>query len=247
MTTIDLTVILTAHSETVVAGPTMRSAEAAIAQVEAAGHSVERLLAFDTPSESCRAYFAQFADWQAFEFEFRDQGATRNAAIAKASGRWIALLDADDLFSENWLVEALRVLLAAEAEGQRVIMHPELNWLFDGYNSVLEKVDQRSPLFTARYLLTDNCYDALCVSERRTFVEFPYSERALDKGFAYEDWHWAVKTMVSGIRHLTAPDTIIFKRRRDSSQTVEASGKSARIRLAEGTAIDQLGKEKVHG
>ena len=36
-----------------------------------------------------------------------DLGRVRNALVPRATGRYIAFLDADDLFSENWLAEGL--------------------------------------------------------------------------------------------------------------------------------------------
>ncbi len=44
MPNVDISVIVTAHNETVVAGPTVLSAEAACRAAEAGGFSVERLI-----------------------------------------------------------------------------------------------------------------------------------------------------------------------------------------------------------
>ena len=56
MTRIDITVAVTAHSESVVAGPTMRSAETAIRAAEAEGFRVERLIGLDAPSDGFRSF-----------------------------------------------------------------------------------------------------------------------------------------------------------------------------------------------
>ncbi len=240
MSPIDLTVIATAHAETVVAGPTMRSAEAAIAEAKAAGFTVERLLVYDTPSDECRAYFSQFTDWKTFEFEFADQGKTRDAAILEATGHWVALLDGDDLFSENWLLGALKLLQEADAQNRRVIVHPELNWVFDAGEYVFIKTGQPHPLFCGYYFSQANYYDALCVAPRQAWLEHGYAHRAVKDGFAYEDWQWGLETMAGGWEHVTAPNTIIFKRRRDSSQTHESRSHTVTIREIDATAIDNV-------
>lgn len=242
MSRYDLTVALTAHSETVIAGPTMRSAEAAISTAETEGLRVERLIGFDAAKENTRAYFAQsaFAEWRTAEFDFCDQGQTRNALVEKAAGRWVALLDGDDLFSENWLVEAARLLRQADEKNEKIVVHPELNWGFDGHHFGFVKLAQDDPLFSPYYFYIANYYDALCVAPRNAWLENPYADRAIAEGFAYEDWQWGIETMAAGWRHVIAKNTIIFKRRRDSSQTVESSRNRALIRTIDPLAIDRV-------
>ncbi|MEO1611783.1 MAG: glycosyltransferase family A protein, partial [Pseudomonadota bacterium] len=149
--TYDITAIVTAHNETVLAGPTMRSAEAAIAEAEAAGLRVERLIGLDEPTPGARVFFEQpeFADWRVMTMSYRDQGKARNHLAALAEGSWIAFLDADDLWSENWLTAAFA---QAGAHGSRkVIVHPELNWFFDRQATILANVAQDSPFMAPAY------------------------------------------------------------------------------------------------
>ena len=237
-----LSVLLTAHAETLVAGPTLRSAEAAIARVEAAGYAVERMIGFDSPTEECLIYFSNelFNAWDKYYFEFRDQGKTRNALTRKASGTLIALLDGDDLFSENWLVEGIRTIEKAQSHGLKPIVHPELNWIFDAGTSVFTLPSQLDDCFTPYGLYFFNYYDTLCIAPADVWSDFPYPDRAIQDGFAYEDWQWAVETMAARWVHLVAPDTVIFKRRRDMSQIRESTGNSAMIRNLDCMSIDKI-------
>jgi len=242
MSVFDLTLAMTAHAETVVAGPTILSAEAALAPLKGAGYRVERLIGLDTPSDACRAYLQQlrFDQWTKTEFEFADQGKTRNALAERAKGHWIAFLDGDDLFSENWLIEAVRMLEAAETRGERTIVHPELMWQFDAAASVLNRPAQDDPFFSPYYFVQANYYEALCAARREAWLEHPFPGRAIPDGFAFEDWQWGIESMSSGWKHVVAKDTIIFKRRRDQSQTHEAKGRGACIRAIDSTAIDRI-------
>lgn len=239
----DITLAITLHAETTVAIPSIRSAEACIRAAEAAGLSVERLMAFDTPTDECRNYFARTdlpSRWDPSEFAFRDQGRTRNALAERARGRWLAFLDGDDLFSENWLVEAAKCLRQAEQADEKIIVHPELNLFFDAALSSFVKINQSDPLFCPYYFCVENYYDALCMAPTMAWLKHPYPSRAIADGFAYEDWQWNIETMAAGWRHVAARDTIIFKRRRDSSQSHESRQHKACIRALEAMAVDQI-------
>ena len=61
-----------------------------------------------------------------------DQGKVRNHAVGLVSAGHVAFLDGDDLWSENWLVDAYRMC----ADDDRVIGHPELNWFFENQQNL---------------------------------------------------------------------------------------------------------------
>lgn len=247
--TFDISAIVTAHAETVLAGPGMRSAEIAIAQAEAAGLCVERIIGLDNPTPGARAFFEQptLDGWRRIDMSFRDQGRARNHLSEVSEGDWIAFLDADDLWSENWLVEAAR---RAEAQGSRkIIVHPELNWFFDRQASILANIPQDSPLMAPEYFYVANYYDALSFAPREAHLEHPFAKRDVPNGFAHEDMQWAIETMAAGYFHAVAQDTIIFKRRQAMSQTIRASQGAASIYAIEPMFIDRirdLGKSEPH-
>ncbi len=241
---IDLTVAVTAHDETLIAGPSMHSAEEAISAVEAEGYRVERIIGIDVATDECRAFFSQqmYSDWRIVECDFADPFKTRNAIVEMASGRWISFLDADDLFSKNWLITAARRLKEAETAGEKIIVHPELNWLFENAEVVFVKPPQRDDLFTPYYLYFQNYYDMLCMAPRSAALEIPYGYRDLTNGFGYQDWQWNIETMAAGWIHEVVKDTVIFKRRRDTSVSVENMQRSCVIRSLEPMAIDNIRK-----
>lgn len=238
----DLSVILTAHDETLVSGPTVQAADAAIAAARAAGFTVEPMIVLDNATPDCAAWFKQPAldHWTRIDLQEGDLGRARNAAIKISTGAFIAFLDADDLISENWLSEGCKMLAAARDAGQKRIIHPELNWLFDGAKSVYFKPDQDDRMFTPWYFYAMNYYDSMGLAPREAHIEIPYATRDIPNGLSFQDWQFSVETMHAGWRHASAKNTIIFKRRRDNSLVTESRARQAVVRALGGMAVDEI-------
>ena len=238
----DLTVVVTAHDETAVCGPTMRAADLAVETARARGFSVQTIICLDAPTEATSTYFHQphFNHWERRVMQERELGRVRNALVPDCDGRYIAFLDADDLFSENWLAEAVAALDAAAERGESAIAHPELNVIFDGSRSVLLNVDQSSSLFTPHYLYFRHYYDSLCMAPREAHLECPYVTRDVPNGLSYQDFQFTIETMAAGWRHVVVKDTIIFKRRRDVSLVTESNTRKSVVRALPAMAIDRI-------
>ncbi|MEP9381162.1 glycosyltransferase family A protein [Nocardioides sp. KR10-350] len=238
----DLTLIVTAHNETVVCGPTMRAADLAVDAARARGFTVEPIIALDAATEATTAYFHQprFDHWERRIMQEGDLGRVRNALVPETDGDFIAFLDADDLFSENWLAEGLTTLTEARDRGERVIAHPELNIIFDGGKTVLRNVDQDSPLFTPHFFYVRNYYDSLCLTPREAHLQVPYIHRDIPNGLSFQDFQFSIETMSRGWKHVVVKDTIIFKRRRDFSLVVESNNRKAIVRSLPEMAIDKV-------
>ncbi|HET8605213.1 MAG TPA: glycosyltransferase family A protein [Marmoricola sp.] len=242
MTTTDLTLVVTAHDETAVCGPTMVAADLAVEEAVRQGHTVQRVIALDAATEETHAYFHQprFDHWERWVMQEGDLGRVRNALLPRTEGRYIAFLDADDLFSENWLAEGITRLKLAEESGEKAIAHPELNVIFDGTRSVLRNVDQDSTLFTPHLFYVRNYYDSLCMAPREAHLEVPYVHRDIPNGLSYQDWQFSIETMSRGWRHVVVPDTLIFKRRRDFSLVVESKTRRSIVRVLPEMMIDRV-------
>jgi glycosyltransferase involved in cell wall biosynthesis len=242
MTATDLSLVVTAHNETLVCGPTMESADRAVAAARDAGYTVQTIVALDRASDATTEYFHQpaFDHWERWILDEGDLGRVRNAIVPRTDGRHIAFLDADDLFSENWLARGLTHLAAAREEGGAAIAHPEVIITFDGAVGLHQNVDQSSPLFTPYFLYVRNLYDSLCLTPREAHLAVPYVHRDIPNGLSWQDWQFAVETMSRGWDHVVVPETIIFKRRRDFSLMVESAGRRSLLRSLPEMAIDQI-------
>ncbi|MCK0168419.1 glycosyltransferase [Jannaschia sp. S6380] len=240
--TVDLSVILTAHDETLVAGPTLRAVEDAVAVARAAGLTVETILVLDAATPDTADYFAELPleGWDRLTLTAGDLGAARNAAAARAAGRNLAFVDADDLVSWNWFVEGVRLLNAAARDGRHVIAHPEVNWIFDGAADVVWNPAQDDPLWTPRYFYAMNYYDSMCMAPRAAHAAIPYAGRDIPAGLSFQDWQFSVETTAAGWFHATARDTVIFKRRRPRSLVTESQGRRALVRDLPALRIDRV-------
>ena len=238
----DLTVVVTAHDETAVCGPTMRAADLAVEAARARGFGVQTIIGLDAPTEETSAYFHQphFDHWERRVLHERELGRVRNALVPECEGRYIAFLDADDLFSENWLAEGVAALDAAAARGERAVAHPELNVIFDVSRSIVVNLEQSSPLFTPHYLYFRHYYDSLCMAPREAHLEVPYVTRDVPNGLSYQDFQFTIETLAADWRHIVVRDTIIFKRRRDVSLVTESNTRRSIVRALPSMAIDRV-------
>lgn len=219
---ISVTAILTAHGEGALASVSYKSMLEACTYAESKGLKIEKMVVLDRPDVYTKAVLQDLDDdIIVLETDFGDQGLVRNLAVEKANSDYIAFIDGDDLWSENWLFDAAQFLVDKH---ESTIAHPEFNWFFQGVSSVLVTIDQEDPLFAEDFLRFGNYWDAMCMTHRNTYLKHPYCLRKIKEGFAFEDWHWNCQTYEAGCLHKIVSDTIHFKRRRKNSQTLEASG-----------------------
>lgn len=208
MTACDISVVINAHREGLMAGPTLKSVQMAVHAALGEHISVEVIAILDRPDKLTQDIFSECAMptkyFNVCHVDFGDLGLSRNHGVSLAHGRWIAFVDADDLWSKNWLASAFR---AAEDEARLSVWHPETNLYFGARPHIFTHVDMDTPGFDISKLLETNAWTALCFTSRALLARVPYRPTAHNRQIGYEDWTWNVETLSNGAVHKTVADT----------------------------------------
>lgn len=212
----DISVVITAHREGVIAGATARSARKSIDHIrEILGKTVEIIAILDRADDLTRTVLINGLGPGAriVETDEGDPGQARNRGTDHATGEYICFLDADDLWSFNWLTEAYRFV----QNRPDVVAHSQCNITFGREKNIWWHVDSEGPLFDPRYLEWGNYWDALAFARTEIYRRYRFRLNNLKIGFGHEDWHWNCMTIAAGLAHKPVPNTVHFKRRREDS------------------------------
>ena len=213
----EITAILTGHRETFLAGPALASFEEAVEVARSDGLEVETMLVLDRPDAVTLELFEDFArrGHRLILNDGGDPGLTRNRGVAEAEGRYLSFLDADDLWSFNWLLAAHRF---CETQQCLVVAHSEFNVTFGDETSLWFHADAAAPDFDVDYQRLGNLWDAMTFGDSAIYRRHPFVPNALKSGYGHEDWHWNNVTLEAGFLHRPVPETVHFKRRRQGTQ-----------------------------
>lgn len=209
---VDLSIIVTAHHEGLVAHKTMLSIERACALLDKANYSYEIIVSIDCGDKATKNYFNSYSNMKikVFEWEHADLSQSRNSAIKHAKGKFVAFIDADDLMSENWLHDGLSFLL--NKPFGKYIAHAEYTIEFEGADSIVKKYgatnrdqDILLSVFAARW-------NSVIIAPTSFIKENPYLPNSA--GYGYEDWHMSLNFLEQGLENVLIPKTAIFVRRK---------------------------------
>lgn len=227
---VSCTAVVNCHDEGRLAWRAFRSAWEALARLP----DGELLLVLDAPDRATRACARDFARAhegdaghrvRSLTVDHRDLGLARNAACAAAHGRYVAFLDADDLWGPSWLERALTYLEGLPAAS---VAHQQINVSFGDELRWWEHVDSRSARFDPSVFMITNHWSALACAHRSVFAAHPY--RASGGGFGFEDWEFNTRTLGAGIPHVVVPETSCFIRRSRASLSLRQVAAASAIR-----------------
>jgi len=212
-----ISAVVTAHREGPIAGPTIRSAMAAVENArEELGLSIELIVVLDRADSTTRTIFEGALNGTATfaRTDLGDPGQARNHAVSMAKGELVTFLDGDDLWSKNWLTEGWRFC----EERPDAVGHCACIVAFGEVRGLWWHIDSESGLYEPDHLLWGNYWDAMAIARTDIYRRHPFRPNDLKRGFGHEDWHWNCMTIDDGIPHKPVPRTIHFKRRRAGSQ-----------------------------
>jgi glycosyltransferase involved in cell wall biosynthesis len=209
----DISVIVTAHHEGRLAHHTMKSLMKAIGVAKEHSVKTEIIIVLDNPDAETEEYFSRYngSGRVVHRVDFGDPGLSRNHGGRLSSGRYVAFLDADDLFGKNWLRAAYD---AAEKMDGYCVLHPEYSVCFEREDLIAKHLGIYDNAFCLKNLLEYNYWSVFCFTRREVLTETPFIRASLDDGFGYEDWHWCCEVLSKGIPIMTVPETCVFVRRK---------------------------------
>lgn len=205
---LDLSVILTAHNEGILAHKTMLSVFRSTAKLDEAGISYEIIIHIDNGDEATRNYFSRYKDdsrIRIFENNFGDPALSRNFSVENSIGSLVACFDADDLLSENWYIDAYNVVRKSKNNIAR------FNYIvtFGGNNTIITE-NRDFGKEEILYFVDSNLYGSPFMCHRDLFLKQPQRENSMP--YSYEDWQWNLDILSKGGVNVVVPRTAIFYR-----------------------------------
>lgn len=214
---VDVSLILTAHREGLLAGVSAQSLLLAYDAAVQNGISCEIIVILDNADTLTRDILVDVFQSRAriFETQLGDPGLARNYGISQATGKFSTFLDGDDLWSKNWITYATK----AARQKPEAVFHSYCNIFFGTSNGVWWHVDSESALCDPVYLRWTNYWDALTLAKTEIYKQHPFRKNSVKDGFGHEDWHWNIVTLSANVHHKPVPGTVHFKRRRGGTQS----------------------------
>jgi glycosyltransferase involved in cell wall biosynthesis len=234
-----ISVIVTAHRESLLIHRTLKSVYGAIDVAERAKIPCELLVVLDRGDQETRHYIDQFPiqHHRTIEVDAGDPGVARNAGAQHARGKYVAYLDADDLFCPQWLMLACKY--AESSRVPRLILHPEYNAYFEAINCMVQYGSCPKPGVSPLGLAIVNYWTSIIFLKRSLMSEaqFPHLDHA--SGFGYEDWHLVAEHIGQGAEVHAVPGTCNFVRRKFNNSVLTRHSQSKAL-LPPTTLLDPV-------
>lgn len=206
-----VTIVITAHQEGQLIYRALDSAERndrmASKQVQS-----ELLLTLDRPNEESLQIGQIISNSGRARVSIKDFGdlsLSRNAAIRESNSDLVLFLDADDVWSDDFLKEGIASL---DSTGSKIAIPEELRLIGENiFGSFLlrRKMKLYSHSKRFRKLLTRNWLPATFLAYRSVFVDFPFFPNDYQRKWGFEDWNFHLRISIAEIPICTVRDTYL--------------------------------------
>ncbi len=212
MKSIEVSIIITAHTEGLLAHKTMLSVLRSAELLEKQRIPYEIIIHIDNGDAATIDYYNRYQKdtrFRIFTNSFGEPASSRNFAAKQAVGKYLMLVDGDDLISRNWLLDGYNILKKSTTP---LILHPEVDLTF-GVDSEIRMWRMRNSYDLDKdtlILFGRNRWCAGTYLSRETALKYPYIPAS--HGYGYEDWHFNQETRGAGVIHDVIPGSVLFHR-----------------------------------
>jgi glycosyltransferase involved in cell wall biosynthesis len=216
----DASVIVNVHNEGYLLHRTLKSLARNISNARKEGVSVETIIIADRPDVTTQRYLVgdQLKRLlEQFTIQYVDFGSpslARNYGYGICTGEFAGNLDGDDLWSESYLIDAIKMLRESD---RTIVVHPEYSLSFGAHNELWRMRSSTDTSFDPLTIVEGNWWLSSAFARREVFEKIAYRHFDFDYGFSYEDWLWNCDTLQAGYTHHVVPRSVYFYRRKSHS------------------------------
>jgi glycosyltransferase involved in cell wall biosynthesis len=156
------------------------------------------------------------------ETDFGEPGSARNAGVTASRGRYVAILDADDILGRMFAAKAVQRLVEHSASNEvskpELVLHPEFLYYFGEKTLIWRQPNHHEYEEYRDALWRQNLWDVTMITTRELLLAHPFVASTVEQGAGYEDWEWSLRTSLSGVRHDTVAGGFCYKRTKKVSR-----------------------------
>lgn len=209
----DISVVVFASRQGHLLHGSILSVKRAVEQAHEAGLFVEVYIATYAPDQKTAAWVAERAPYRSIDLVGSCLGTVRNLALDKTIGHHVAFLEGADIWSRNFLVDAVTQDQGAKSN---IVWRPAISIgfsdnYFDSAGYSVRQIPDSESLHRST-ILVDNPFPPTFFARRQILETHRFPAQDPDRGWNDIDWWWSANLLGHGIIQRTIPDTLHYFR-----------------------------------